>query len=192
MISISKKLLIVPISALLTVCMSGLPSHADTIPHPNPTSATNNNSSSNVGIDGSLRSVSETETGLKLTLAQGDNIKTDGNAVFWFSKDGNLVAQLSGTSEQHPEMALTYNPSTQTLSPTSPSAEQVDLNQIQERTANNCMPKWWAWAWNITWGGLVCLPLSVGASGVGTPIAGALTASACEAAGGALTTAASC
>lgn len=54
------------------------------------------------------------------------------------------------------------------------------------------MPKWIDWAFNIAWGGLVCLPASAGASGVATPIAGAATAAACEAAGGALVTAISC
>jgi hypothetical protein len=123
--------------------------------------------------------------GLKLNMVEGDEISIEGDAVTWTDSAGLIVARIDITS---PDSGMTFyfDESTQMIREEGASFVSPDLPQ------GYCMPKWIGWAFNIAWGGLVCLPASAGASGVATPIAGAATAAACEAAGGALVTAISC
>mgnify|MGYP000859944134 FL=1 len=123
--------------------------------------------------------------GLKLNMVEGDEISIEGDAVTWTDSAGLIVARIDITS---PDSGMTFyfDESTQMIREEGASFVSPDLPQ------GYCMPKWIGWAFNIAWGGLVCLPASAGASGVAPPIAGAATAAACEAAGGALVTAISC
>lgn len=83
------------------------------------------------------------------------------------------------------DIAFTYDETKHLLRPEATRA-------LEDDEYAGCMPKWWGWFFGITWGGLVCVPATAGASGVATPIAGAVTEMACAAAGGALVTAISC
>lgn len=82
-------------------------------------------------------------------------------------------------------MNFSYNSLTKTIEP-------ANTKTSGGASASACIPKWIGWAWGITWGALVCLPLGAGVSGVATPIVGVITGQACTAAGGALVTAKSC
>lgn len=130
--------------------------------------------------------------GLKLSMMSGDRVTVSDGAAHWFNSSGETVATIELSADGR-DSDFSFDPIRQVIAPTRTDSPQVSAgSRMQQMAARKCIPKWIGWAWNITWGGLVCLPLSVGVSGVATPIAGAVTASACEAAGGALTTAYSC
>lgn len=134
------------------------------------------------------RAIKESENdSLQLQILPGDKISisnADGLAT-WTSKTGEVVAtiQLQGTGNS--KVNFSYNPLTKTIEPAASSVSKG-------ASASACIPKWVGWAWGVTWGALVCLPLGAGVSGVATPIVGVITGQACAAAGGALVTAKSC
>lgn len=139
--------------------------------------------------DGRSIKESDDNSSLELQTLPGDKItisNSEGIAI-WTSKTGELIAtiQLNSTDSSH--IDFSYDPFTKTISP-------ISDNNIHEKSAttSRCIPKWLGWSWGVIWGGLVCLPLGVGVSGVATPIAGVVTGQACTAAGGALVTAKSC
>lgn len=135
---------------------------------------------------GEQRSAVPTNDGLKLNTQPGDTVKISDGKAIWQDDAGNLVAEIELTAEAE-GIDFSYDSASSTIKAQSPTSGDGEM-----ATASRCMPKWIGWAYNIVWGGLVCLPASVGVSGIATPIAGAVTAAACEAAGGALTTAVSC
>ena len=139
------------------------------------------------------RSVEAIEgVGLKLSMMSGDRVTVSDGSAHWFNSSGETVATIELSADGQ-DSDFSFDPIRHVIAPTRPDPTQASAgSRMQQMAARKCIPKWIGWAWNITWGGLVCLPLSVGVSGVATPIAGAVTASACEAAGGALTTAYSC
>lgn len=124
--------------------------------------------------------------GLKLNTQPDDQIRIEGGTVTWLDSAGGVVATIGVSSDQGEDVPFTYDEAAHLLRPD--AAPELGA----EAFADGCMPKWWGWFFNIAWGTLVCLPATAGVGGVATPIAGAITGAACEAAGGALVTAVSC
>jgi hypothetical protein len=143
-----------------------------------------------VDQDGRERSAVPTETGLKLNTAEGDSVNITDNVASWRDQAGNTIASINLDNEGNQDTKFRYDEATQTIAAESASERNLNPDGLMSPAA--CMPKWVAWAFNITWGGLVCIPASLAAGGIATPIAGILTGAACEAAGGAMVTAVSC
>jgi len=123
--------------------------------------------------------------GLRLNTQPGDLIRVEGDTVTWLDGAGGVVATINLSPEKGESVPFTYDETKHLLRPEATRA-------LEDDEYAGCMPKWWGWFFGITWGGLVCMPATAGASGVATPIAGAVTEMACAAAGGALVTAISC
>lgn len=138
-----------------------------------------------VAVDSSSlqRSVVPTEEGLKLNTVEGDSVILQGGHVDWRSGQGAVIASIELSSDES-DASFRYDPVSQLI-----VAEKKSNSGI---SANACIPKWIAWAFNITWGTLVCIPAAAGAGGIATPLVGIVTGAACEAAGGAMVTAVSC
>lgn len=144
-----------------------------------------------VAVDetGNERSAVPTEDGLKLNTAPGDTVSLDNDVASWTDLDGNIIASIELDDEGDSDTKFRFDEESQTISAESATEKNLPEGMVVQAA---CMPKWVAWAFNITWGGLVCIPASLAASGVATPIAGIATGAACEAAGGAMVTAVSC
>lgn len=143
-----------------------------------------------VAVDqaGKERSAVPTEAGLKVNTVDGDSVSIVDNVATWRDQAGNTIAEIDLDDENNPDTEFRYDEATQTIVAESASERKPD--GVMAPAA--CMPKWVAWAFNITWGGLVCIPATIGVGGIATPIAGIATGAACEAAGGAMVTAVAC
>lgn len=133
---------------------------------------------------GNARSVIPTEDGLKLNTVEGDDVSIVNNVASWYDEAGNLIASIDLSNESDEAITFVYDEAEQTI-----VARTADRDPM---TRAACMPKWVAWAFNITWGALVCVPATAGATAIATPIEGITTEIACTAAGGAMITAVSC
>ena len=133
---------------------------------------------------GNERSAVPTEDGLKLNTAVGDSVDIANNVATWRDQVGNVIASIDLDNGGNENVVFRYDEATQMI-----VAQTVHHGGVMTAA---CIPKWVAWAFNITWGALVCVPASAAASGIATPIAGIFTGSACAAAGGAMITAVSC
>lgn len=137
---------------------------------------------------GNERSAYPVGDGLKLNIVDGDSVNITDDVALWSDENGAVIASIELDNRGNESITFRFDEETQTI-----LAESVgDQGSNGAISARACMPKWVAWAFNIVWGGLVCIPATLGASGVATPIAGIATAAACNAAGGVLTTAISC
>lgn len=146
-----------------------------------------------VAPDG-LRSVTPVEgSGLQLGTLEGDNVEIQDGVALWTDSQGDLVAQIALRGEGDQDLVFSYDSVSKRIAPeTSSEASTPFVGDMMYANSARCMPSWVGWGWNIAWGGLVCLPLGVGVGAVATPIAGVATDLACNAAGGALTTATAC
>ncbi len=133
---------------------------------------------------GNERSAVPTENGLKLNIDSGDSVDIANNVATWRDQTGNIIASIDLDNKDNENVVFRYDEAAQMI-----VAETAAHGGVMRAA---CMPKWVAWAFNITWGALVCVPASAAASGIATPIVGIVTASACEAAGGAMITSVSC
>ena len=156
------------------------------------TAEVDSNTETQVAVDpvtGAQRSAVPVEGGgLKLNVLDGDRVAVSGGTVSWTDQSGSTVVTISLVSEQDGVARFIYDAASHMVRPVATK----EKTGSQVTTRKKFMPRWWGWFYNISWGTLVCLPASVGASGVATPIAGIARGVACEAAGGALVTAISC
>lgn len=137
---------------------------------------------------GNERSAYPAGDGLKLNIVEGDSVNITDDVALWRDENGAVIASIELDNKGNQNITFRFDEETQTIL-AEPKGGQGPNGAISARV---CMPKWVAWAFNIAWGGLVCIPATLGASGVATPIAGIVTGAACNAAGGVLTTAISC
>ena len=86
---------------------------------------------------------------MKLNTQPGDQIRIEGGTVTWLDSAGGVVATIGVSSDQGEDVPFTYDEAAHLLRPD--AAPELGA----EAFADGCMPKWWGWFFNITWGTLV-------------------------------------
>lgn len=138
--------------------------------------------------DGRRSIVPVSGQGLNVHTLAGDTIVVKNNIATWRDATNHTIATINLTVHDGQHVDFGYSKVLHRIAPT------VSLETALERGGkkHHCIPKWIGVGWNVLWDATVCTPLSLGISGLATPLAGVSADIACSAAGGTLTAALGC